>query len=86
MYSDKPRMAFGRYPCCNAMRPLPIPEKKYVPVHETCPSCGTSITRVFNGFLHVISIGDMRVSFRHEPCPAFHTRRGKVRDGASPQF
>ena len=78
MYSNKPMVAFGRYPCCNAVRPLPISERKYIPVHESCPACGSPVTRVFNGSLHVISVGEVQGLYRHEPCPAFHTRHGEA--------
>jgi hypothetical protein len=79
MNHHRPMVAFGRYPCCNAMRPLAILDDARRPVYESCPSCGTRVTRVFNGFLHVIALREPSRQIRiGEQLPAFKAKRATV--------
>jgi hypothetical protein len=84
MSSNRRAIAFGRYPCCNAVRPLPIPKYERLPVHESCPSCGTRIIRAFNGTLHVMALTEAARQHRDETFSAVKTWHGT--DKAGPVF
>jgi len=83
MSNNRPRVAFGRYPCCDAVRPAPIPEPAQRAVQDSCPSCGTRITRQFNGSLHVITLREPSRPYRNETRPAFKTEHFKANPGVA---
>ena len=66
-------VAFGRYPCCNAVRPLEIPADKHVHVKENCPACGTRISRGFNGTVNVITLREPSRASKNDTWPVFKT-------------
>jgi len=81
MTKQKPMVAFGRYPCCDAVRPLKVPEDRHAEVRDSCPSCGTRIVRVFNGRVHVIALREPARLPRTETRVAFKTGHREVNAG-----
>jgi hypothetical protein len=79
MSNNKPTVAFGRYPCCNSVRPAPIPDPEQGPINEFCPSCGTRVTRNFNGTLHVITLREEPRVYRNDTRPVFKTKHQNVK-------
>ena len=84
MNDNQPKVAFGRYPCCNAVRPIAIPAEENIAIHEHCPACGTRVSRMFNGFIHVISVREGPRSYRNDTRPVFKTGQMKVKASPAP--
>ena len=74
-------VAFGRFPCCNTVRPLEIPEEKHVHINENCPACGTRVSRGFNGTVHVISLREPSRASKNDTRPVFKTSHIEVNAG-----
>jgi len=73
MTEDRAMVAFGRFPCCDAVRPLEIPADRHVHVNENCPACGTRISRGFNGTVHVIRLREPSRASKNDTWPVFKT-------------